>query len=171
HLAGTAAVLAWLQRRGRAWQAGLAALLLALVGLPWIVLAPRVARLDAELDRALQPRAGVITYVLSPERSAEGEPPSTHVNLGDEPEWLTLALQLSPNGASVATTFRIRLLESDTTIFESGPTEADAEGRVTLRVHSSWLAAATYHVELDALATEGGLSTVARFAFEVRRGE
>ena len=180
------AVLAWLLRRGRAFQAGMVVALLTLAVLPLAFLAPQMARLSGEserlageLARALSPQARTPVYSLSPERSGLREEPSTRITLRSAPEWVVLALQLPPfqspfqsPTSTGAKGFRVRLFGAEAEpLWQSGPLEADASGRVTLSVHSTWLEAADYHLELDALAEEGETGPVARFAFRVRRGE
>lgn len=179
-LAGAAA-LAWLQRRGRVLQWGLALVLLGLIILPWALLTPRVTHLAGEQDRladelsqALAPQVGTLTYSLSPERTTPGEEPSTRITLGAEPEWVVLALPLPPSEVTspAEASYRVRLLEAaGETVWQSRPIRADASGRVTLSVHSSWLEASTYYAELDALTSDGEAQPVARFAFQVRRNE
>ena len=185
HLARTA-VVAWLLRRGRAFQAGLAVAVLALTILPWALLAPEVARLSGERQRvagdlvqALSPQIRTPAYSLSPERSGPGAEPSTRVTLRSAHEWVVLALQLPPSespptpGASGAVVgYRLRFLGAEPEpLWRSEALAPDASGRVTLSVHSSWLETADYVVELEAL-DQGGISrSVARFTFRVRRDE
>jgi hypothetical protein len=164
-LAGTA-VLAWLLRRGRVLQAVLAVALLGVAVLPWALLMREVSRLDGELTLALAPQVGTPTYFLSPERSGPGKEPSTRVTLGPEPEWVVLALQPPPGPARYLVRFRPAGGEA---LWQHGPVEADAAGRVTLSVHSSWLEGGDYVVELDAVDPQGGSRPVAGFAFRVRR--
>ncbi len=178
-----AGILAWLARasRGRTFQTGLAVALLALVVLPWAHFVPEVsrlssdnARLEGELGQVLAPQTRTPVYSLSPERSGPGEEPSTRITIGPTPEWVVLALQLPPSQDPEPTTasYRVRLFEAaGDQLWESGQIEPDAAGRVTLSVHSSWLAAPEYVMELDAMSPEGAWRPVARFAFRVRRGE
>ncbi len=177
------AILAWLLRRGGAFQAGFTVALLALVILPWAFLVPRVSRLAGEHERlagelvqALAPQVRTPTYSLSPERSGPGEEPSTRITLRPVPEWVVLALQLPPlEGSSptaLAVDYRVRLLEAEgESLWHSGPLEPDASGRVTLSVHSTWLAATDYVLELDALDPQGESRPETRFAFRVQRDE
>lgn len=166
------AALAWLVRRGRTLQTFLAVAVLAVAVLPWALLAPRVSRLTDEQQRlegalaqALAPQMRTPTYVLSPERSGTAAEPSTRVTLDATSEWVVLALQLPPSGSPAASRVRLREAEGRT-LWESGPTEPDVSGRVTFSVHSSWLEAKSYVVELDRPATGGEF-----FAFQVQRDE
>lgn len=181
------AVLTWLLRRGRAFQAGLGVAFLTLAILPWALLAPRVSRLAGESERlsgelamALSPQIRMPAYSLSPERSGPGGEPSTRITLGSTPEWVVLALQLPPTQSpSPAAAYRVRLLQAEAEpLWQSGQLEPDASGtfprrgtgeRLTLSVHSSWLDAADYVVELESLTPEGDVQPVTRFAFRVRR--
>ncbi len=165
-------VLAWLVRRGRGLQTFLAMAVLAVAVLPWALLAPRVSRLtsehqrlEGELAQALAPQIRTPTYVLSPERSGPGAEPSTRVTLDSTPRWVILALQLPPSGSPAAGRIRLREAEGDT-LWESGPMEPDAVGRVTVSVHSSWLESKAYVVEFDSRATGGEW-----FAFRVQRAD
>lgn len=168
------ALLAWLVR-GRPLKAALVLAVLAVAILPWAVLAPQVSRLAGEHDRlageltaALAPQVRTPTYALSPERSGPGEEPSTWVTLHSAPEWVALALQLPPAESSAQ--YRVRLRpEGGELLWESAPLAGDAAGQVAMSVHSSWLPAADYVVELDALAPGREPRPVARFAFRVRR--
>lgn len=169
------AFLAWLVRRGRPLQAVLALALLAVAILPWALLAPQVSRLAGDSERlagqlavALAPQVRTPTYFLSPERSGPGEEPSTRVTLGSAPEWVALALQLPPLESPAR--YRVRLYQAQgEPLWQSSPIAGDAEGRVTLSVHSSWLVAGDYFVELEELTSGGESRSVARFAFRVRR--
>ncbi len=167
------ALLAWLLRRGPL-QAGLGLALLAVVILPWALLMPEVsrvrrdnARVAGELVQALSPQTRTPTYSLSPERSGPGEEPSTRITLGSTPEWVVLTLQLPPFQSPAACRVRLREAEGET-LWQSGQIEPDASGRVTLSVHSSWLAASDYVMELDALTPGGESQSVARFTFQVQ---
>ena len=175
------AVLAWFARRGQMLRTGLAIAVLALAILPWMFLAPEVsrlsdehARLEGELAQALSPQVRTPVYTLGPERSGSGAEPSTRITLGPNPEWVVLALQLPPSQGSAPSgaSYRARLREVEGEIlWESGGIEPSASGRVTLSVHSSWLEALSYAVELDASASDAGgdFLPVAHFAFGVRR--
>ncbi len=175
-LAGSA-LLAWLLRRGRALQAGLAVALLALAILPSAILLPRTSRLAGEqerlageLARALAPQLRSPTYALSPVRSVPGEEPNIRVTLGSTPEWVVLALGLPPSAKPADYRVRLRQAEGEP-LWQSGPLVPDASGLVALSVHSSWLEAMNYVVELDVLTPGGGSESSARFTFQVRRGE
>lgn len=171
------ALLAWLARRGPALQAVLGLALLTVVIVPWALLAPEVSRLSGEhewlageLAQALAPQTRTPVFSLSPERSGPTEEPSTRITLRSTPEWVVLALQLPPSQSSAK--YRVRLLGArGEPLWQSGQIEGDAAGRVTLSVHSTWLEASSYLVELDALTPTGEPRPVARFAFGVRRGE
>ncbi len=152
-------------------------------------------RLAGELAQALSPQARTPTYSLSPERSGPGEEPSTRITLGTTPEWVVLALQLPPPQSpsptvafDAADSYRVRLMEAEGAfptrpgepIWHSGQIEPDAAGPfprrgtgeiLTFSVHSTWLEAADYVVELDALTPTGESQPMARFAFRVRRDE
>lgn len=171
------AFLAWLLRRRRPLKAMLTLALLTVAILPWVLLAPEVSRLSGEHERlqgelaqALAPQAGTPTYSLSPERSGPAAEPSTRITLRKTPEWVVLALQLPPFQSPADYRVRLRVAEGEP-LWQSGPLAPDASGRVTLSVHSSWLGAADYVVELDALTPGGESQPVARFAFGVRRDE
>lgn len=166
-----ATLLAGLLVRRRAL---LSVALAALILLPWALLAPRLWRLSsewnrvaAELEQALSPQAGALTYALSPERSAAGVEPSTRVTLRSTPEWVTFALQLPPSESRGQ--FQVRLRKSQgELVWESGPLDGDASSPVTLSLHSTWLEEAIYSVELDILTPGGGSQPLARFGFRVR---
>jgi hypothetical protein len=169
-------LLAWLFKRGRAFQGAVALGILCMVILPWAFLMPEMSRLRGQQERlsgklaaALAPQSQTPAYRLSPERSGPGEEPSTRVTLGATPEWVVLSLQLPPNQSAVS--YRVRLLEAGgTTLWQGGPFKSETFGQVTLRVHSSWLEAATYHLELVASNMGGDDPPSARFSFLVRRG-
>ena len=164
------AIVAWLLRRGRALQAGLTVALLAVVILPWAFLAPEVSRLSHELDQALAPQVRTPVYSLSPERSGAGEEPSTRITLGPAPEWVVLALRLPPSQSPATCRVHLRQTEGES-LWRSGIIEPDISGRVTFSVHSSWLEAAGYVVELDAPTSEGEYRRLTRFAFQIQREE
>lgn len=168
------ALLAWILQRGRRVESVLVLGLLAALVLSWAWLGPRVAQLSSEqarlardLTEALAPQAAVLAVSLSPERSGPDAEPSTRLTLGPTPEWVVLALELPPS--QTAASYRVRLREAaGESLWESGRLEPDAAGRVTLSVHSSWLEASRYVVELT---PHGEAEPVARFAFGVRRDE
>jgi hypothetical protein len=174
-------ILAWFLRRGRAFQGAVVLGLFVLILLPWAWLLPQMsrmrgeqARLSGEVMAALAPQPQAPALRLSPERSgsgeASGEAPSTRVTLGATPEWVVLSLQLPPSPSAVS--YRVRLLEAEgKPLWQGGPLEPDASGQVTLRVHSSWLEAATYHLELVAASAGEDSPPEARFSFLVQRGE
>lgn len=173
------ALLAWLLRRGRGLQLGLVAGLLALVLLPWALLAPKVAelsgerrRLAHELGQALEPQAGALRYLLSPERSTPGGEPGARISLGREPEWVVLALDLGPEPA--AGPYRVRLLGADgETLWRSDPLETGADGRLELSLHSSWLVdegpSNVLGIEVHVADTAEGIQPVARFLFRLQQ--
>ena len=170
------ALLAWLLRRGRTFQSALVLGLLAVVILPWAFLMPEMSRLrgeqkrlSGELGGAFAPQLQTPAFSLSPKRSGPEEEPSTRVTLGAAHEWVVLTLQLPPTQTPAS--YRVRLLQAEgTSLWQGGPFEPDASGRVTLRVHSSWLEAATYHLELVAAREGGDEPPPVRFSFRVRRG-
>lgn len=172
------AVLAWLARQGRPMRAALAAALLAAVLLPWAVLAPAVWRGRGERDRlaaelgeartALAPQGGTPIVVLGPERAGPAAEPSARLTLGAAPEWVVLALEPPPEPGGAR--YRVRLLEpGGKLLWQSGPLAADAAGRVTVSVHSTWLAGPAYVLALDGLDGEKEFRPVARYAFRVER--
>lgn len=162
--------VAWLARRGPVLRGVLAAALLALVVLPWALLAPGLDRLGGELAGVEAPRLHPPVYALSAERSGSGAAPSTRITLGPKPERVVLELQLPPEQS--AGTYRLRLREvGGQTLWQRDGVEPDAKGRVTVSVHSSWLEASAYIIELDTLTAEGHARSAGRFAFAVRRGE
>jgi hypothetical protein len=171
-------VLAWLARQGRPLRAALAAALLAVVLLPWVVLAPSVVRGRGQRDRlagelaqareALVPQGGTPVVALSPERAGPGEEPSTRITLGAEPEWVVLALEPPPEPSW--TRYRVRLLApGGKLLWQSRPLVPDAAGRVTVGVHSTWLAGPAYVLALDGLNEKKEFRPAARYAFRVER--
>jgi hypothetical protein len=172
------AFLAWWARQGRPLRVGLGAGLLAALLLPWVVLAPAVwrgrgqtARLAGELAEArgaLEPQGGTAVVVLGPERAGPTDEPSARITLGAAPEWVVLALEPPP--AAGQPSYRVRLLEpAGTLLWESRPLVPDAAGRVTVGIHSSWLAGSAYVLALDELSMKKELRPVARYAFRVER--
>lgn len=169
--------LTWLVQRSRGFQVALAAGLLILVVSPWALLLPEVSdlrgerqRLIGEMAEALAPRAGTDGLLLSPERSAVDDTPSTRVMLGPAPEWVVLVLQLPPY--QEATTYRVRLSPTDgPTLWQSPPLVPEALGQVTLSVHSSWLDTGNYQLELTAIDATDGSQPLARYSFRAERGE
>jgi hypothetical protein len=181
------AVLAWLARQGKPLRAALAAALLAAVLLPWAVLAPGVwrgrderGRLAEELRQAqaaLAPQGGTAVVVLGPERAGPAAEPSTRITLGAAPEWVVLALEPPPAPAGltdltdlVGARYRVRLLEpGGKLLWQSQPLAPDAAGRVTVGVHSTWLAGPAYVLALDELTAGKEFRPAARYAFRVER--
>lgn len=172
------AFLAWLLRRGRVLQVTFAAALLAAAILPWALLTPAVSRLSGEHERltgelaqALSPQARTPIYLLSPERSASAAP-STRITLrSTTPEWVVLALQPPPFASSPTYRVGLRPALTENFLWQSGQLASDASGRVTLSVHSTWLEAADYVIDLEALTPDGEFQPVARFTFQVRHQE
>jgi len=178
------AVLAWLARRGKPLQMALAAALLAAVLLPWVVLAPGVwrgrdqrERLAEELRQArvaLAPQGGTAVVVLGPERAGPAAEPSARITLGAAPEWLVLVLEPPPAPTDlndlVGARYRVRLLEpGGKLLWQSQPLAPDAAGRVTVSVHSTWLAGLAYVLALDELTAEKEFRPAARYGFRVER--
>ena len=175
------AVLAWLARQGKPLRAALAAALLAAVLLPWAVLAPGVWRGRDQRDQlaeelrqaraALEPQGGTAVVVLGPERAGPAAEPSARITLGTAPEWVVLALEPPPApGDAMGARYRVRLLEPEgKLLWESPPLAPDAAGRVTVGVHSTWLAGPAYVLALDELATGKEFRPAARYAFRVER--
>ncbi|MEM7584223.1 MAG: zf-HC2 domain-containing protein [Acidobacteriota bacterium] len=169
-LMGTS-LLGWLAGRGRWMSTVVAAAIVAAVALPWLVLGPRVSRLAGELDQVTQPRAELLATTLSPVRSGAAAEPSVRITLGPEPRWLALELELPPPafGASQAdaSTHRVRLSSESGVRWQDDAVASDASGRIRLTLHSTWLQAADYLVEVEPL--EGSSSeAVTRFTFRVR---
>ena len=175
------AVLAWLARQGKPLRAALAAALLAAVLLPWVVLAPGVwrgrdqhERLAEELQQArtaLAPQGGTAVVVLGPERAGPAAELSTRITLGAAPEWVVLALEPPPAPTDlVGARYRVRLLEpGGKLLWQSQPLAPDAAGRVTVSVHSTWLAGLAYVLALDELTAGKDFRPAARYAFRVER--
>lgn len=181
------AVLAWLARQGKPLRMALAAALLAAVLLPWVVLAPGVwrgrdqrERLAEELRQAqaaLAPQGGTAVVVLGPERAGPAAEPSTRITLGAAPEWVILVLEPppAPTGLTdltdlVGARYRVRLSEpGGKLLWQSQPLAPDAAGRVTVGIHSTWLAGLAYVLALDELTAEKEFRPAARYAFRVER--
>jgi len=175
------AVPAWLARQGKPLRAALAAALLAAVLLPWTVLAPEVWRGRAGRDRlaeelrqaqaALAPQGGTPIVALGPERAGPAAEPSARLTLGAAPEWVVLALDLPPEPADlVGARYRVRLSEpGGKLLWQSQPLAPDVAGRVTVSIHSTWLAGSAYVLVLDGLDAGQKLRPVARYAFRVER--
>ncbi|MEM7349187.1 MAG: hypothetical protein AAF657_00170 [Acidobacteriota bacterium] len=164
------AVLAWLARYGRPLQGVLVLGLIAVAILPSVWLGSRISDLRGELDQALAPRPTGTGIVLSPERSAPGDEPSVQLTLTSEPEWMAFALQLPPDSA--AASYRGRLVQTGgPVLWHSESLTPDAAGQVVLSIHSTWLEAADYTLELAPSSPAGGSPQVMRFPFRVRRGE
>lgn len=177
---GKRGVLAWRPRARPGGPLGwaLAAGLLAAVVLPWALLAPAVvrergenARLAGELALALAPQGGTAVVALSPERAGPAAEPSTRLTLGEAPEWVVLALEPPPAPADgEPARYRVRLLEpAGKVLWQSGTLDPDAAGRVTVTVHSTWLAGPVYVLALARLDGEGQLRPAARYALRVER--
>ncbi|MEM8931779.1 MAG: zf-HC2 domain-containing protein [Acidobacteriota bacterium] len=166
---GVAALLwAWWRQRGRAIQAGLITSILMVIILPWALLVPR---LDGRASEILAPHAGSLILPLSPERSTGDEPPSSVLTVGAEPEWVVLDLQSPPMQTSPPTVdWRIDLTDGERIVW-SGPVRPDDSGRVALTIHTSWLDASIYTVELVRVDPDGSAQRITRFAFAVRRTE
>jgi transposase len=175
------AVLAWLARQGKPLRAALATALLAAVLLPWVVLAPEVwrgrdqrERLAEELRQtqaALAPQGGTPIVALGPERAGPAAEPSARITLGTASEWVVLALDLPPEPSDRAgARYRVRLLEpGGKLLWQSQPLAPDVAGRVTVSVHSTWLAGSAYVLALDGLTAGKELRPAARYAFRVER--
>lgn len=172
------AAWAWLARRGKPLRAALAAALLAAVLLPWVVLAPGMwrgrdqrERLAEDLRQARAPQGGTAVVVLGPERAGPAAEPSTRITLGAAPEWVVLVLEPPPAPADLAgARYRVRLLEpGGKLLWQSQPLAPDAAGRVTVSVHSTWLAGLAYDLALDELTAGKEFRPAARYAFRVER--
>jgi hypothetical protein len=126
-------------------------------------------RLAEELQQAreaLAPQGGTPIVVLGPERAGPAAEPSARLTLGPAPEWVVLALELppEPNWAR----YRVRLLSpGGKLLWQSGPLAPDVAGRVTVSVHSTWLAGPTYVLTLDGLDVDEELRPALRYAFRV----
>lgn len=152
----------WLRRP--AVRAALGLVLVAAIALPWLLFAPlrgERQRLAEELSQMRAPQGGVPVVALSPERSAPGEEPATRITVDATPGWIVLALEPPPEPPA---TYQARLLEpGGKLLWQSGPLSPDAGGRVTVSVHSSWLAGTLYLVEL-----QGPGSETHSFAFQIQ---
>jgi len=168
-----ALVSGWLMRGVRHFQWPLALALLAVIVLPWLILTPRISRLSSALHQATAPEAGALTWGLSSERSAGvDEAPSAEIVFGGAPAWVTLALELPP--FADASTYRVRVLNEDgSSLWRSGLLESDAPGKIHLRLHSTWLEAADYQIELEAFPSDAATADekgelAATYSFRVR---
>lgn len=165
------AFLAWFLRRGRALQLTLAGILLAAAILPWLMLARMSGvqeLLTEEMTLALAPQVRTDTYTLSLERSGTGEEPSTWITLRSAAEWVDLALELPPVGNPIGYEVRLHKAAEEQPLWQSGPLANDASGRLTFSVHSSWLEAGDYVVELETLNQGEESPSVMQFTFRVR---
>lgn len=165
------AFLAWLLRRGRPLQLTLTLAVLAVGILPWVKLSrlnSENERLAGEMAAALSPQVRDSAYSLSPERSAPDAEPSTRITPGSAPEWVVLTLELPPFATPARYRLVLRKASVDEPLWQSGPLDHDASGRLSFSVHSSWLEAGDHVVELDALTPNGASESVARFAFRVQ---
>ncbi len=164
------AFIAWLQGRGRSVQGLLTLVLLALFVLPWAYLAPQLSHLRGELDQALAPQLRSPAVELSPERSGPAAAPSVQITLTKRPEWVILALQLPPD----PTPGRLRVSlsrEGEEPLWRSRQLTADVRGQVMLSVHSTWLEATDYILDLEEEDAVVGSRAATRFSFRIRRNE
>lgn len=164
-----AALSGWWQRQGRLAQTALAAVFAAVVVLPWLILPPRISQLSHDLERATAPQVNPPAWRLSPERSAGvNEEPSAQILVGETPEWFTLSLDLPPQ-AGIGT-LRVRVLGQDgTPLWRSGPLEGLETGQLEVSLHSSWLEAGRYDLEVEALPEGEGSpgAVVGSYSFRV----
>lgn len=168
------AVLAWLARRGAAARGLMVMGLLTLMVLPWALLLPEVSRgrldnrrLTETVSRALSPQPHRASVLLSPERSGLDDAPSTLIRVGDDPEWVTLALQLPPRNATGR--FRVRLLdEGNSLLWQSAAVAAEPPGQLAVSVHSSWLQTSIYHLDVAMADAAQDTPPLVRFSFQAK---
>ncbi len=148
-----------------------AAAVAALIALPSAYLYRRLDTVDAELGSARTalaaaraPQAAVAVLPLNALRdgpSALGDPAPRRIRLGDAPGWVVLALELDrPVNAVYGVTLRDT---AGAELWRGDDLPADAQGTVTLNVHSSTLATGGHTVEVR----DSDGSPVASFRFDV----
>ncbi|RMH21776.1 MAG: hypothetical protein D6696_05070 [Acidobacteria bacterium] len=122
--------------------------------------------LAARLEGLLRPQINTAIFALSPERGAPlSGPPSHVVRLGDEPEWIVLALELAAPEDDV---YRVVLLRGEDEVWRRDGLAPDPRGDLVLSLHSSQLTAGDYLLRVE--PPRRGAPPVAHFAFRVVTG-
>lgn len=114
----------------------------------------RAEELSQALIASHQPSGNTQVLYLGAERSAAPQTPSHRLQLPTEPTWIVLALEIEP-GAHPS--YRAELFDAQgQSIWQGDSLRLDVQDTVNLSVHSSFLQAGDYRLELEGETPSSG---------------
>jgi Putative zinc-finger len=126
------------------------------------------ARLSDRLDRLTRPQINVPIFSLGLLRGEEGT--ANRVELGREPRWIVLAVELPPLPADSAKSYRATLAAAGgKTVWDGEGLIPNADGTVTISLYSDRLAPGSYRLRLTAVDAQGKAAPAGEIPLQVVR--
>ena len=121
-------------------------------------------RLAEQIARLTRPQVNTPIFSLGLVRGSEQAP--TRVDLGRDPEWIVLAVELP---AEEAPSYRAALTMGDRTVWKGEGLKAGADGTVAITIYSALLDSGAYKLKLEAVDAKGHGSPAGEIPFRVDR--
>ncbi len=121
-------------------------------------------RLAEQIARLTQPQVNTPIFSLGLVRGAEPTP--TRIDLGRDPEWIVLSVELP---AEEAPSYRAALTTGDRTVWKGEGLKAGADGTVAIALYSTLLAPGSYRLKLEAVDAKGHGSPAGEIPLRVDR--
>ena len=121
-------------------------------------------RLAEQIARLTQPQVNTPIFSLGLVRGSEQTP--TRIDLGRNPEWIVLSVELP---AEEAPSYRAALTTGDRTVWKGEGLKAGADGTVAITLYSTLLAPGTYRLKLEAVDAKGHGSPAGEIPFRAER--
>jgi hypothetical protein len=122
------------------------------------------AELSERLTRLTQPQVNTPIFSLGFLRGEDET--ANRVELGREPEWIVLSVELP---AEKASSYRATLLKAGKAFWSGKGLHPAAEGTVAITLYSSFLEPGRYRLRLQAVDTHGQTSAAGEIPFQVSR--
>ncbi len=121
-------------------------------------------RLAEQIARLTQPQVNTPIFSLGLVRGSEQTP--TRIDLGRDPEWIVLAVELP---AEEAPSYRASLLTDGRTVWKGEGLKAGADGTVAITLYSTLLEPGSYKLRLEAVDAKGHGSPAGEIPFRVAK--
>ena len=122
------------------------------------------AELSERLTRLTQPQVNTLIFSLGFLRGEDET--ANRVELGREPEWIVLSVELP---AEEAPSYRAALLKAGKAVWSGEGLHPTADGTVTIILYSPLLEPGRYRLRLQAVDARGHASTAGEIPFQVSR--
>jgi putative zinc finger protein len=121
-------------------------------------------RLAEQIVRLTQPQVNTPIFSLGLVRGSEQA--ATRIDLGRDPEWIVLSVELP---AEAAPSYRAALTTGDRTVWKGAGLKSGADGTVAIALYSTLLEPGLYKLRLEAVDAQGHGSPAGEIPFRVAR--